>query len=236
MGGLNVKITMIERGLQFVAPHPCSNCGKVGAILCDDCKYDIIHEPFVGCILCGSPKIDGICTVHGSPIRRAFIVSSRTGALEGAINQLKFHHAKDTARPLASLLDECLPILPYDIEVVPIPTVRSHIRQRGYDQAELIARHFTVLRGLPLRRYLQRVTNTTQHIVGKSERHQQAKQAFTLNVRGDKGQMRPMGKKILLVDDIVTTGATLQAAAEVLTKAGAIVWVAALAYQPLDEM
>ena len=100
---------MIERVLQIVAPHPCSGCGKVGTILCEDCKYDIINEPFSGCILCGSYTLYGICEAHASPITRAFTVGTRSGALEELINRLKFHYAKAAARPLQTFLTRCSP-------------------------------------------------------------------------------------------------------------------------------
>jgi ComF family protein len=229
MGGLNVKNTIVERVLQIIAPHPCFGCGKVGVILCEDCKYDIINEPFLGCILCGKPIRGGICQDHITSIKRAFTVSQRSGSLEETINGLKFHHTKAAARSLAELMDEYLPHLPSDIEIVPIPTVRSHIRQRGYDQVRLIAYHLSGLRKLPIHFYLNRVTNTTQHTVGKRKRQIQAEQAFAITPKAEVA-----GKTLLLIDDIVTTGSTLQAAADLLSKAGAVVWVATLAYQPLD--
>jgi ComF family protein len=229
MGGVNVKITMIERVLQIIAPHPCSGCGKMGAILCEDCKYDIIHEPFLGCILCGTPQKDGICSLHASSIQRAFTVGLRTGALEDVINRLKFHNTKAAGYTLGGLLDDALPILPRGIYIVPIPTVTSHIRQRGYDQVEVIVRQFATLRNLPIKRFLKRATKDTQHVVGKSTRQKQSAKAFALRPGA-----RVKGANILLIDDVVTTGSTLSAAADILSKAGATVWVAALAYQPLD--
>ena len=229
MGGLNVKNTMIQRVLEIIAPHPCSGCGKIGSILCEDCKYDIIHEPFWGCILCGRPNSYGICASHDSPVVRAYVVGQRSHALETILNQLKFQHVKAAALPLAQLLHTHLPLLPSNIVVVPIPTVRSHVRQRGYDQADLIARHFCQLRNYPIEKLLQRSSNTTQHIVGRVERQEQASQAFALNTTQDL-----TGRIIVLVDDIITTGSTVTAAAHLLKNAGATVWVVALAYQPLD--
>ena len=229
MGGLNVKNTMTERVLQIIAPHPCSGCGKVETILCEDCKYDIINEPFVGCILCGAYTPYGICETHNSPIQRAFTVSTRSGALEEVINRLKFSHAKGAARSLAELLDAALPYMPSSALVTVIPTVRSHIRERGYDHIELIARQFTQLRGRVLTPLLTRRTRTTQHTVNRAIRKVQAGAAFEALSATDVG-----GRIVLLLDDIVTTGSTLQAAADVLKKAGATVWVATLAYQPLD--
>jgi len=229
MGGVNVKNTMVERVLQIVAPHPCSGCGKVGAILCLYCKYDIVYEPFLGCILCGRPQMNGICEEHSSPIERAFTVGARTGALESAINRLKFQNTKAAAIDLAELLDARLPILPEGTVIIPVPTVRSHIRQRGYDQVELLAKHLSRLRGVSITSALTRQTTTTQHLVDRKQRNVQAARAFAL----DPSVPVPRGP-VLLLDDIVTTGSTLMAAATQLSQAGVTVWVATLAYQPLD--
>lgn len=231
MGGLNVKNTMIEGVLRVLAPHPCYGCGKVGVLLCPNCKYNITHEPFAGCILCQIPQKDGICPNHGSPIERSFVVGARNGPLEDAINGLKFNNVKSVAKVLAELLDDTLPLLPASTHIVPIPTVRSHVRRRGYDQVALIARHFAQLRGLPVSHLLIRKTSTTQHTEGREMRKTQAAAAFGL--ASSKDTTRVAGP-YLLIDDIITTGATVSAAAEQLTNTGATVWVAAIAYQPLD--
>lgn len=228
MGGINVKNTIVERVLQIVAPHPCLGCGKVGAILCHYCKYDIMHEPFLGCVVCQMPSPAGICEVHHSPIERAFVVGLRETALEAAINRYKFHNMRDALPTLIELLNARLPYLPDDTIVVSVPTVASHIRTRGYDHAGLLARQLAYSRSLPYRQPLQRVTTTTQHIVDKRTRLAQAQVAFAL-----KPNVLLRGKTVLLVDDVITTGATVTAVAELLQSAGARVWVAALAYQPI---
>ncbi|OJU88124.1 hypothetical protein BGO17_04105 [Candidatus Saccharibacteria bacterium 49-20] len=229
MGGLNVKNTMVERVLQIVAPHPCSGCGKVGTILCEDCKYDIINEPFSGCILCGSYTLYGICEAHASPITRAFTVGTRSGALEELINRLKFHYAKAAARPLADLFNEVLPLLPDGSILTFVPTVRAHIRERGYDHIGLVATYFSLLREMPLTSLLRRRTKITQHTATREARQLQVVDTFEAM---DGVDIRE--KVVLLLDDVVTTGATLQAAALKLVGMGATVWVATLAYQPLD--
>jgi predicted amidophosphoribosyltransferase len=229
MGGKNVKNTIVERILQIVAPHLCFGCGKTGVVLCSDCKYDIISEPFGGCIACAKPKRDGVCTDHWSPIEKAFVVSQRTGTLEALINGLKFHNVKAAALACAQLLHDSLPQLPDNTTLVIVPTVRSHIRQRGYDHIELIARQFASLRGLRIVPLLQRVTTDVQHQVGREERRIQAAGAFRL---ADCSESLP--GPILLLDDIITTASTMMAASQQLAKLGMPVWVAALAYQPLD--
>lgn len=231
MGGLNVKNTIVERVLHIVAPHPCYGCGKVGSLLCHHCKYNIISEPFIGCILCQLPQNDGICGHHDSPLERAFVVSTRTEVLEKAINGLKFSNVKACARVCAELLDASLPVLPEHTTIVPVPTVRSHIRRRGYDQVELIAQHFAALRGLTITRALKRVGKTTQHTADRATREVQAVDAFTMSLHSiDTINNGP----ILLLDDIITTGSTVLAASQLLAQPNRHIWVAALAYQPLD--
>lgn len=237
MGGINVKITMIERVLQIVAPHPCSGCGKIGTLLCDDCKYDIISEPFFGCILCAKPHEDGVCADHQTGFSQVFVVGARTATLEALINTLKFHNAKGAAKLLAELLHSTLPRFPAGTRIVPIPTVRSHIRQRGYDQVDLIARHLSTLRGYPVEHALVRLNKATQHTSNRSDRVVQASRAFGLAAaesEAGRGAGAERDYPILLIDDVITTGSTIVEAAKVLSVKHRTIIVAALAYQPLD--
>jgi ComF family protein len=230
MGGKNVKNTIVERLMQFGAPHLCLECGKIGSVLCTYCKYDIVSEPFVGCLLCGKPELNGVCKEHESPIDQAFIVSMRHGTLKELIDGLKFRYMKAAAISAAELLHESLPLLPEDTLIVPIPTVRSHIRQRGYDQVALIAYHFARLRGISVTPLLRRVGNATQHHLQKEDRLTAAASAFELTDDSGKVGSAP----ILILDDIITTGSTVTEAAKLLATVGSPIIIGALAYQPLD--
>ena len=231
MGGINVKNTIIERLLQNVAPHLCFGCGKTGSVLCDYCKYDISNESFVGCILCGKPYLDGICKNHDSLIQKAYVITTRTGVTKALIDGLKFDYMKAAAQSAAELLNECLPLLPENTIIVPIPTVRSHVRQRGYDQVDLIAKHFAHLRGLSVFNLLERTGTATQHTLNRSDRLKEAKHAFSVKAK------IPLVKPdtpLLIIDDIITTGSTVTEAAQALKHLSNTIWVTAIAYQPLD--
>jgi predicted amidophosphoribosyltransferase len=119
--------------------------------------------------------------------------------------------------------------LPEQTVVVPIPTVPSHIRERGYDHALLLAKIFAKSRGLKMRRLLYRKTSTRQREASRETRMIQAQQAFELRGRLE------LDRPHLIIDDVITTGATVEFAAKILKDAGVHeVWVAAVARQPLD--
>jgi ComF family protein len=220
---------MIDKLLSIVAPHHCSGCGKSGSLLCEDCKYNIIYETKDVCFVCQRPcGTVGLCNTCNVPYSRAWCVGERKDALQRLIGLYKFERTKSAYLVLADLLALTLPDLPDDIVVVPVPTVLSHIRQRGYDHTLLFVKRFAKIKQLKLSRVLIRATNTTQRHTSASRRKSQAEQAFTVNQRLDKNTT------YLLIDDVATTGATLRYAAEALKNAGAgDVWVAAIAHQIL---
>ena len=221
---------MLDKMLSFIAPHHCCNCGKVGSLLCDSCRYNIVSEPETVCLTCGGPAGErGICRSCRVPYDRAWHVGKRADALQRLIGLYKFERVRDGYRVLGDLLIATLPQLPPETVVVPVPTVTSHIRQRGYDHTLLIARYVAKRRELRLGRSLERVTSTTQRHATAKERETQAKQAFSAV-----GEITP-DVPYLLVDDVITTGATLKYAAKTLKDAGAMqVWVAIIARQTLD--
>jgi len=161
--------------------------------------------------------------------QRGWCVAERTDALRRLIDTYKFENTRSAYQKLAELLHEHIEQLPPTTVIVPIPTVASHIRQRGYDHAALLAKAFAKRRQLAYKPLVRRVTTTSQRNATKAQRLQQASVAFKV--------VKPLSAltPYLLVDDIVTTGATLTAAAKALRAAGAKeVWVAAVARQPLD--
>lgn len=222
---------MIDSLLSIVAPHHCCGCGFGGTLLCDNCKYDIISEPFSACIACGRGVTgkNGLCNGCHMPYSRAWCVSARQDQLQRLIDSFKFTNARAAYRSLAGLFHEHLPELPSNVRVVPVPTISSHIRQRGYDHTLLISKRFARIRALEVDTVLQRATDTMQRGAGRRLRTEQAKKAFACP--------KPLSPDsiYLLIDDVVTTGATVKYAAQTLVDAGAqTVWVASISRQPLD--
>lgn len=221
---------MLDTLISLVAPHLCFSCGAVGGNLCDYCKYDIENEYFVGCISCGKPvNKNGICASCVLPYSRAWCVGERSGVLSQLIDAFKFHNNYAAHKNLAELLSDCIGALPSNAVIVPIPTVASHRRKRGYDHTLLLARELSRHQKVPYSRLLRRNNTTTQRGSGKTARRIQAEQAFSLKELADPN------KVYVIVDDVTTTGATLYYAARLLREAGAgTVWVAVIARQPLD--
>lgn len=215
--------------IDLFAPHYCCSCGAIGSLLCEYCKYDIISEPYEACILCHklarpSENTCGSCT-HS--FTKAWCAGDRREGLKELINRYKFERTRAAHQPLAVLLHETLPALPADLAVVPVPTIAPHIRGRGYDQTALLAKRLARLRQLPYKPLLRRATTSVQRGATRVQRIEQAKRAFV---------SAPCNGRYLLVDDIVTTGATLQFAAQALLDAGAKeIWVSVLASQPLEK-
>jgi ComF family protein len=221
---------MIDDILQIIAPHYCYGCGGTGPVLCPNCKYDIIDEGFSGCIVCNAPSRDGVCRTCKTTYDKAWCVGERGGALERTIDEFKFKRARSAYKPLGDLLHQTLPSLPESTVLVPVPTIAKHVRQRGYDHTRLLARRLAKIRRLPLAAVLARSSATVQRDARKRRRLEQAKTAFSCR--------RQLEAKAtyLLIDDVVTTNATLRYAAAALRQAGARqVWAAVLARQPLDK-
>lgn len=220
---------MIDKLLSFVAPHPCSGCQKPGSLLCSDCKYDIVSEPFGGCVVCGEVSEAGICRRHGVSYETAWCVGERGGALQRLVGTYKFQNTRAAFWILANLLDERLPSFDDKVVIVPVPTVTAHVRERGYDHVGLIARRLAKLRGASVENLVARATKTIQRHAPKEVRKTQADRAFGL-----RAGVSP-DKTYLILDDVITTGATVEAIARLLRRAGARrAWVAAVARQPLD--
>jgi len=141
----------------------------------------------------------------------------------------KFERARSAYKQLGDLLNDVLPDLPAETVIVPVPTTPSRIRERGYDHMLLIAKHLVRSRGLQCRQLVERQTNTKQRQSTARQRLAQAKRAFVVRVA-----IEP-GVPYLLIDDVITTGATIRYASQALRDAGAKhVWVVVVARQTLD--
>lgn len=185
----------------------------------------------MGCIQCGRLiGGDNLCQTCRLPYQKAWCAAERAGVVERLIDAYKLDHVYAAHRPLAELLLERIGFLPPDTVIVPVPTIPAHIRQRGYDHTLLLARYIAKRRNVIISPALRRLNNAVQRQATKSQRIKQAKVAFAANPH----DIDP-GRPYLILDDVVTTGATLRYAALALHKAGARhIWAAAVARQPLD--
>jgi competence protein ComFC len=223
---------MIDRLLGLIAPHICCSCGQENAILCENCFFDIIDEPFSRCLHCQNPAISSnLCSVCRDKLELddAYVVSARVGAVKRLIDLYKFENVHEASRRIVQLLDARLPRLPEGTVVCYIPDIPAHRRQRGYDHMKRIAKGFANTRHLTTLPLLSRQTFYSQRGLTRKERLARQNNAFSVTTT------TPI-EHCLLLDDIYTTGATLRAGVAALRAAGIQhVYVGLVARQPLDE-
>jgi ComF family protein len=160
---------------------------------------------------------NGRCALCRSGLR-GFDAAYSFGAYEGVLRELihlyKYGKVKTLARPLSGLLAQALPRDEAFDAAVPVPLYWRRRLQRGFNQAELLARGLSRRTGIPVVRALGRLRPTpAQAGLSNSARRQNVSQAF--RARG------VQGKRILLIDDVMTTGATAASCAAALKQAGA---------------
>lgn len=223
---------MFDKALGLIAPHHCKKCQKEGQSLCNSCKKDIIkvHKTRIEkCIVCQKPSPAGICWHRGFNFDQVYYLDFRQGVLKDLINEYKFNLHRDLAVSLAEII---APLLPDDstIQLVPMPTIAQHKRERGFDHISLIAKHLAKIKGYHYKPVLRRLTHQSQQQLSRMDRLANAKMAF-----GCDQQLDPKAKYLLL-DDIWTTGASCRYAVNVLRQAGAKdVSVAIFLRQPVTD-
>lgn len=218
---------MIDRLFEYIAPHYCILCHKIGTVLCLECKNNIAQQALVYCPSCHTDLINNLCPRCPTPVNYFGAFYQRDDTMKLIIDHYKFYKVRPLSRILAELLHDRLPYFPGEVIYVNIPTARKHVRERGFDHLDLILQNFSQLRGVNYRPILERKGNLRQVGAKKLARKSQAEESFFCN--------EELGAETtyVIVDDIVTTGATLEAAARALHKAGARkVAVTAIAYQP----
>ena len=211
-----VKTTTFPNPLDLIAPHSCRGCGRLGVALCNRCKNNIIANHQNICPICRQPNPTGKCS-KCKTTPQSFIVDYRDTLIGELVHDYKYNSVRALAKPLAEILHEILPPLSQNTVIVPLPTISRHIRERGFDHIALIAKHLAKLRKIKSKPVLNRANNSVQVGTSKSTRKSQAKSAYTLN---PKITINP-NTTYLLLDDIWTTGASMQAATKKLQQAGA---------------
>jgi ComF family protein len=207
--------------LDFLLPPRCGGCRRVGSWLCDRCRASVrrLEEPL--CLRCGaeveSARRECGCRARLRSLTRLRSAVAYEGPVESAIHRFKYEGWRRLAGPLAQLLAERLVVEGLSGRcVIAVPLHQARLRQRGFNQAELLA---TELRGrLALFEPAGKLVRTrpTPPQVGNDRlrRFQNVKDAFEWHGP-------PLGgEAMLVIDDVATTGATLDACASALRAAG----------------
>ena len=217
--------------LDFLFPKRCVSCGMFGAYICKDCfaKIEFIQKPV--CPVCQRQAVGGKTHpgCQGRLRLDGLVVATRySGSVKKAIAKVKYKWAYDIAKILIDLIVVNLWKfdLASDLILVPVPLHVRRKKWRGFNQAEILAKSLSLKFNQPYGEYLARIIETASQVgLKKDERKKNVKGAFRLRTGADVS-----GKNILLVDDVYTSGATMQEACRVLKKAGAkTVWAMAVA-------
>jgi ComF family protein len=206
------------RGLDLAFPACCPGCGAEGPPICPACLPALDARLDLPA---GVPI--GLPSEVPAPLLQLEWCAPFNGLVRRALHELKYSGEQRLARPLGEAIARRWRRAGAGGDVlVPVPVHPDRARRRGYDQAELIATAAAAQLGLPCAPILERARATiAQFDLDRSERATNVAGAFRL--KAGSGGTRPLiGRWIILVDDVVTTGATLAACAEPLLDAGAI--------------
>ena len=223
----NILQQTLETAITFLYPAQCRVCEKPLGLesvpyMCGECWNDIplIEPPW--CEICGIPNIIGKCDACATSDPRygkLRTIAYYESALQQAIHLFKFEKRTSLAKPLTQLTMEHIPddcnITEYDF-ILPIPIHKKRLRERGFNQATLLAK------GLARTTGIQVVTDALVRHRNTSPQSSLDREARQTNIVGAfKLQKKEVvrNKRILVLDDVFTTGATVREAVKVLWNA-----------------
>lgn len=224
----NQTMWKMDQLLQLIAPFDCLCCGQEADLLCPSCLPKLPLPPGQ-CYRC-LKTADVVCQscLTKTDLSGVFVATNYQDAPAGLVHALKFERAQAAAKLIAQAIHQRLPRLPANCVVCHIPTANVRVRQRGYDQARLIAKALACYRDVQHATVLWRRGKNRQVGANRQQRLNQLQTALVC--------LRPqmvVGRTVVLVDDVLTTGATIETAARVLKKTGATEVIAVLFAQKI---
>jgi len=205
-------------------PRTCVNCGYLGVYLCPECQKKLAYLPKQLCFYCGKPSLYGLTHPH---CQRRYQIDGTLSIfyynflLKKIILQFKYRLVRLLFAEVFNSFNWFeqyifLKKLPKETILQPIPLHRKRLLARGFNQALILTQQFNAYLHFKIGDYLERQVNTEPqaNIQDKIKRKSNLQQAFKMHV--------PVAQDIpfVLIDDVLTTGATLQSAAFQLKKAG----------------
>lgn len=220
-GKAHVFDKWLTAGLDLLFPIHCAGCAAAGAVWCDDCDRQLVRIAPPICRNCGL----GLGRLRACPscqLRKPELqvrsYARYSGSLVSALLHLKYRPDQRLAGEMAAWMAPLAQAEHWPAsQVVPVPLGRRRQRRRGFNQAQLLSEQLARRLRLPHRPgRLQRVADTRSQVgLTPVERWRNVTQAF----RADPGSFA--GERVIVVDDLMTTGATLSACARTLREAGA---------------
>jgi len=227
------KFEPLEAAVSLLYPSVCTICGRgvrANEYLCNQCEAKAVRIVAPFCQKCSEPFEGSITseftcancahrTIHFDAAVSAY---RGRGVVRQIIHEFKYgrqiHLRHLVARWLHTALDdERLRERQFDI-IVPVPLHATRQRERGFNQASLLAALLSAQTSIPAKPVLERIRyTTTQTALDRSERMENLHNAFRLRKNAD-----VRGLRVLLIDDVLTTGSTLNECARVLKRAGAL--------------
>jgi len=214
---------LVNLALDCLFPKQCVGCGRVGSFICPECAAHLpcLLPPI--CPRCGQPQASGIlcptCAGRTSSVLAIRSAFRFEGTIRAAIHELKYRNVRSLAPTLADYVTPLVHEVEYDPELVlPVPMHKSRLRKRGYNQASLLAISIGQSLALPVcTDVLTRIkAGPSQVMSGSGEARWSSVQGAYLCTNATVSD-----KRVLLVDDVCTTGATIEACGGALRAAGA---------------
>lgn len=207
--------------LDWVFPPSCSGCGKLGRRWCSDCEAGLVPLRNNICDICGYLIENGTvcsrCAVNPPEFTMLRSVYEYQGGLRNAIHRLKYDNDLGVGEILGRKCADHLERLHWKIDlVIPVPLGKKRRKERGYNQAAMIAYPMSLMLGIQYgQKQLVRSKETvTQVEYNAEQRKQNVHEAFSAP------NSHLKGKNILIIDDVITTGSTMDECARALKKAG----------------
>src|SRR5438093_3469357 len=211
--------SLLDSLLALLFPDRCGGCARLGELLCRRCRTALAPYP------------------HGSDhfptsLNDVWVAFLFSGPMREIVHQFKYRRIRRLAQPLGGLMAAYLAAWPLAIDsVLPVPLHRDRMAERGFNQAEALAREVANTLRLPL------IADGLARVRMTEQQARLDARARAENMRGAfRWQGAPPPRRILLVDDVLTTRATMGACAEALRAAGAeMVYGLALARSRTDQ-
>jgi len=211
------------KGIDLLFPPSCAGCNVPGTRWCQGChqKISLIEPPY--CVICGqnlpAPGICSHCKENPPRINGIRSWALFTGPIRNALHRLKYQRDIGLGDVFTKSLIKVLQNSTWQVDlIIPVPLGIAREKERGYNQASLIAKPIALRMKIP---YLPKAVVRTKETLSQVElTREQRKENVAGAFQAHPGDV--LDKKVLIVDDVATSGSTLDSCADALFRAGAV--------------